>query len=81
MRSKLSKYKTTTGKIWDGETELSALDGFASYTVASLDEYKSQLANMNALDLQKHATDVGEIPRDNRESLINNLLKKFQERK
>lgn len=78
--SKIGNMKVATGKVWDGETELNNLDGFVRYSTANVDDYKVQLGGMNALDLQKHATQVGEIPRDNRETLINNLIKRFQER-
>lgn len=82
-KSKLNKMSTANGKYWspvDSEKPLNKLDElFGSYSTANIDEYKSQLDQMNALDLQRHATEVGEIPRDNRGILIKNLLKKFQE--
>lgn len=83
-KSKLQNMKTSTGKVWDSadnEKPLNQLKEFnySNYTAASVEEYASELKDMNALDLQRHATEVGEIPRDNRNTLIENLLKKFQE--
>lgn len=82
-KSKLDKMQTSTGKVWetgDEQKPLNRLEKFyTNYSAASLDEYENQLKVMNALDLQKHATEVGEAPRDNRDLLISNLLKKFQE--
>jgi hypothetical protein len=80
MRDKIKKYKTTTGKIWGDETQLSKLNCFSKCSAANLNEYKNQLEKMDSFDLQKHATEVGEIPRDNREILITILLKNFEER-
>lgn len=79
--NKSKNFKISTGKIWDNaeDNKLNKLENFTKSAAASVDEYQSQLEKMQLFDLQKHATEVGEAPRDNRDSLIGCLVKKFKE--
>lgn len=71
-----------TGKIWDDSADLEEIAGRekpkqSKVSVASLNEYKTKLEQMNKFDLEKHAISMYVTPRDNRDNLIAQLLKEF----
>ena len=78
----LNSAHLNTGKIWDESPDLEDSVGHkkekvSKVSIASLNEYREKLNNMNKFDLEKHAISVYVTPRDNRENLINQLLKEF----
>ena len=83
-KSKLKDMKSTDGKLWGTGKKsvgkiISEQDNF--YTVKSAEQYESELKKMNLLDLQAHASSVYVTPRDNRDSLIRQLVSEFQIKK
>lgn len=49
------------------------------YTVKNLKAYQTQLGEMGTADLQSHAHQIGVVPMDSRERLVNALERKFVE--
>jgi len=62
---------TTLDQIWGD-------DGTSTYGTMEEDSYESQLDEMNMSDLQTHASRVGIIPIDNRNTLRERLLREFR---
>jgi len=62
---------TTLDQIW-GE------DGTSTYGTMQEEQYQSQIDDMNLSDLQTHASRVGIIPIDNRNTLRERLLREFR---
>ena len=61
---------TTLDQIW-GDT------GLTKYNTLDEEEYGGQLDNFTKSELQAHATKVGLIPVDNRETLKTRLVREF----
>jgi len=61
---------TTLDQIW-GDT------GLTKYNTLDEKEYEGQLDNFTKSELQAHATKVGLIPVDNRETLKTRLIREF----
>ena len=62
---------TTLDQIWGD-------DGMGKYKTLDKDEYEKQIRAMGKSELQMHATQVGLIPVDNRETLTARLVKEFR---
>lgn len=68
-----SKYvPSTLDQLW-GDTGLAG-----NYDTLEESEYKTKLDEMNKSDLQAHAVRIGLIPVDNRETLVNRLMREFR---
>jgi hypothetical protein len=52
--------------------------GTGKYGTLDEGEYQQQLNNMQKVDLQAHATQIGIIPIDDRERLVKRLLSEFR---
>lgn len=76
-RKKLTKHETT-GELQPVKS-LYELVGIAShsYGTTKVDEYENSLRAMNMADLQDHAIVHGFPAKDDRERLIDTLIKKF----
>jgi len=61
---------TTLDQIWGD-------DGMGKYKTLDNGEYEQQIRAMGKSELQMHATQVGLIPVDNRETLTARLIKEF----
>ena len=79
-KKKVSQLNVANGKAWGGAQSIDELLGIYDnpYSVGSLEAYESQIRDMNEYDLHSHAASVYVMPRDNRESLIGQLLKEYQ---
>jgi len=53
-------------------------DGSSKYSTLDLNEYISNLAEMNKTDLQNHASKIGLVPIDSRELLVKRLVAEFK---
>ena len=62
---------TTLSQIWGD-------DGLSTYGTLNENAYTIELDNMNMSDLQTHASTVGIIPIDNRQTLRERLLREFR---
>ena len=62
---------TTLDQIWGD-------DGTSTYGTLNENEYSLRLDDMNMSDLQTHASTVGIIPIDNRQTLRERLLREFR---
>lgn len=62
---------TTLEQIWGD-------DGSTTYGTLNENQYANQLDDMNMSDLQTHASTVGIIPIDNRNTLRERLLRDFR---
>ena len=62
---------TTLDQIWGD-------DGLNVYGTMVEDQYENQIDEMNISDLQTHASRVGIIPIDNRNTLRERLLREFR---
>ncbi len=62
---------TTLDQIW-GDT------GMWKYKTMDVDEYTDYLKNLDKSDLQAHATQMGLIPVDNRNTLSQRLIREFK---
>jgi len=62
---------TTLDQIWGD-------DGTDAYGTLNERMYENQLDDMNMSDLQTHASTVGIIPIDNRQTLRDRLLREFK---
>ena len=62
---------TTLDQIWGD-------DGTSTYGTLNENAYTLQLDDMNMSDLQAHASTVGIIPVDNRQTLRERLLREFR---
>ena len=62
---------TTLDQIWGD-------DGTSTYGTLNENAYTVQLDDMNMSDLQAHASTVGIIPVDNRQTLRERLLREFR---
>ena len=62
---------TTLDQIWGD-------DGTSTYGTLNENEYSIRLDDMNMSDLQAHASTVGIIPIDNRQTLRERLLREFR---
>lgn len=61
---------TTLDQIWGDE-------GLGKYGTMDIQSYENSLNEMNASDLQTHASTVGIIPIENRRMLTERLLREF----
>lgn len=84
MKKSLKNLKMAHGKL-ENSYAVSTLDQIWGDTGTSgfydtLDEtiYKQKLDEMNKSDLQAHAIRAGLIPVDNRETLVNRLMREFR---
>ena len=69
---KVEKFEPTTlDQIWGD-------DGTSTYGTLNENAYTVQLDDMNMSDLQAHASTVGIIPIDNRQTLRERLLREFR---
>lgn len=78
-RKNLSEMSVANGKVWDGN-ELN-LFNLKKYDCSTAAEYEVKIRNMNKFDLDQHATSVCVLPRENKEGLIEQLLKEFKTNK
>ena len=62
---------TTLDQIW-GDT------GLWKYKTMDSEEYTDYLKNLNKSDLQAHATKMGLVPVDNRDTLTQRLVREFK---
>ena len=62
---------TTLDQIWGD-------DGTSTYGTMVEDHYETQIDEMNMSDMQTHASRVGIIPIDNRNTLRERLLREFR---
>ena len=62
---------TTLDQIW-GDT------GLWKYNTMEIEEYQTELRELNKTDLQAHATKIGLIPVDSKEMLTKRLLREFK---
>ena len=62
---------TTLDQIWGD-------DGLSKYKTLDEEEYEKSLREMGKTDLQTHATQIGLIPVDNRETLMSRLVREFK---
>lgn len=76
-RKNLNEMSVSNGKIWDGdELECSRKNKYKNNI--SLAAYIEKINKMNKIDLDQHATSVYVLPRENREVLIEQLIKEFK---
>jgi hypothetical protein len=69
---KVEEYQARTlDQIW-GDT------GMSKYKTLEEDKYMNYLSDMNKSDLQTHASKLGLIPVDDRETLTKRLIKEFR---
>jgi len=69
---KVEEYQARTlDQIW-GDT------GMSKYKTLEEDKYMDYLSDMNKSDLQTHASKLGLIPVDDRETLTKRLIKEFR---
>ncbi len=66
-----TKKATTLDQVW-GDT------GHTKYGTMDIDKYEAELRSFPKVDLQAHATKIGLIPIDNRETLTSRLIKEFK---
>jgi hypothetical protein len=83
MKNKLNKLKQTHGKeetqnkpktldqIWGD-------DGLSKYKTNDVEAYTARLKEMNKSDLQAHAVKIGLIPIDDRNMLVQRLIREFK---
>jgi len=82
-KTKLNQIHQTHGKIEDTNNSVRTLDqifgddGTSRYGTLILEEYIDYLNDLNKSDLQSHASKIGLVPIDNRETLISRLKKEF----
>lgn len=76
-RKNLSELSIANGKVWD-DNELNCSISSHPYKNTSLANYESEIRGMNKIDLDKHATSLFILPRENRDNLIDQLLKEFK---
>jgi len=69
-KDEASPKSTTLDQIW-GDT------GLSKYKTMEITEYRGSLKGMNKTDLQRHASEVGIIPVDNRDILVKRLEGEF----
>ncbi len=62
---------TTLDQIWGDE-------GSSKYQTLDVEEYRTQLREMNRTDIQAHATKLGVVPVTSREMLEKRLVKEFE---
>lgn len=78
---KLDNLSQTHGKLEQYEyktlDQILGDDGKSKYKTLDLNEYTDYLNDLNKSDLQSHATRIGLIPVDNRETLTKRLVKEF----
>jgi hypothetical protein len=61
---------TTLNQVWGD-------DGMSKYKTLDTEEYEKQVRAMSKSELQKHSTQIGLIPIDNREILTGRLIREF----
>lgn len=76
-RKNLSEMSIANGKVWDGN-ELESSNSHKYKKDISLADYIQEINQMNKLDLDEHATSVYVMPRENRQSLIDQLIREFK---
>ena len=65
---------TSLDQLWHGDAV-----GFSKYQTMDLDEYQTQLTEMNSAELRKHAVEVAHVvPAISRERLEKRLVLEFQ---
>lgn len=84
-RARRTKLNLTTAKIADGSLPAPAnvyeIIGHKTsvYRTSNYGEYQRFLKGLNLADMQDHAYDVGEVPIDSRDVLIDRLERRFLE--
>lgn len=82
LKNKLSELSQTHGKVENKEyvtlDQIWGDNGLSKYKTLDENEYTNYLNELNKTDLQAHASQVGLIPVDNRESLTKRLVKEFR---
>jgi hypothetical protein len=68
---KVEKMPLTLDQIW-GDT------GESKYGTLDINEYEKYLNDLNKSDLQTHASKVGLVPIDDRETLVSRLKREFE---
>jgi hypothetical protein len=53
-------------------------ENISVYKTSNIDEYRSQIADMNQTDLQTHALKIGLIPIEDRRILVGRLVQEFE---
>ena len=81
-KNKLSELSQTHGKTEEKEyltlEQVWGDDGLSKYKTLDENEYLEFLNQLNKTDLQAHASKIGLIPIDNRDSLTKRLIKEFK---
>ena len=74
-----NEMSVANGKTWN-EQEIDCAQKKYHKNNISLAEYTNQIKNMNKIDLDQHATSVYVLPRENRDNLIDQLIKEFKKK-
>lgn len=78
----LNELSQTHGKLSGTENktldQIWGDDGSSKYNTLNEEEYKKFILDLNKSDLQSHASKLGLIPIDDRESLTKRLLSEFR---
>lgn len=81
-KNKLENLSQTHGKLEEKEyktlDQIWGEDGSSKYKTLDEKEYKNYLSDLNKSDLQTHASKLGLIPIDDRESLTKRLISEFR---
>ena len=78
-KGQLDNLNQTHGKIEKPLTlnQIWGDDGKSKYGTLDVEEYSNYLNDLNKSDLQSHASKIGLVPIDNRETLCTRLKKEF----
>lgn len=78
-KSKISQLSQAHGKVEKAITldQVWGDTGVSKYGTLVAEEYDNYITNLNKSDLQAHATKIGLVPVDDRNSLIVRLKKEF----
>lgn len=81
-KNKLENLSQTHGKLEEVEyktlDQIWGEDGSSKYKTLDEKEYKTYLNDLNKSDLQTHASKLGLIPVDDRDSLTKRLISEFR---
>ena len=80
---KLNKVAQLDGKASEVKNLPLTLDALMGetinvYSASSVEEYRSQLIDMNQTDLQSHAYKIGIVPIEDRRVLVGRLVQEFE---
>lgn len=81
LKKNLKEMSIANGKIWNSAEIYGLNSKSEKYLSLAAEDYESKIRAMNLLDLQIHATSVLVPIKENRESLIKNLLQEYNIRK